>query len=51
MLAIAIRLAAETFMLKKINDPAFAAGITARQTQVLMKKFRSSLGAIPQLKH
>jgi len=32
-------------MLKKINDPAFAAGITARQTQVLTKKFRELFGS------
>jgi hypothetical protein len=45
VLAIAIRLAAETFMLQKINDSAFAAGITARQTQVLTKKFRELFGS------
>lgn len=47
VLAIATRLAAETFMLKKINDPAFAAGITARQTQVLTKKFKELFGSGP----
>jgi len=47
VLAIATRLAAETFMLKKINDPAFAAAITAKQTQVLTKKFRELFGGDP----
>lgn len=49
VLAIATRLAAETFMLQRINDPAFVAGITARQTQVLTTKFRELFGGDPAL--
>jgi len=49
VLAIATRLAAETFMLRRINDPAFAAGITAKQTQVLTSKFRELFADDPAL--
>jgi hypothetical protein len=40
VLAIAIRLAAESFMVNKINDPKFAAGIKGHQTEVLVTKFK-----------
>lgn len=41
VLAIAIRLAAERFMVTKINDPAFMAEIDTNQTPRLLKKFRN----------
>jgi hypothetical protein len=41
VLAIAIRLAAESFMIAKINDPAFVAGLVAHQTQELFVKFKT----------
>lgn len=40
VLAIAIRLAAELFMIKKISDPVFVASITSHQTQELLTRFR-----------
>ncbi len=40
VLAISIRLTAERFMVKRINDPAFVARIDANQTPKLLKKFR-----------
>jgi hypothetical protein len=40
VLAIAIRLAAEQFMVKKISDEAFVNGITADQTAVLIERFK-----------
>jgi hypothetical protein len=40
VLAIATRLAGEHFMVKKINDPAFVAGIGSNQTPQLLKKFQ-----------
>ena len=40
VLAIATRLAAEMFMLKRINDPTWAASIKDHQTQRLVTKFR-----------
>jgi hypothetical protein len=40
VLAIAIRMAAERFMIDKIKDAKFVAGITSNQTQVLIKKFK-----------
>lgn len=49
VLAIATRLAAERFMLEKIRNPEFAAGISARQTQVLTAKFRELFGGDPAL--
>lgn len=44
VLAIAIRIGAEQFMVKKINDPKFVAGIEANQTQTLLQKFRDLFG-------
>ena len=40
VLAIAIRLGAEQFMAKKINDPAFLTSIESHQTQALVTKFK-----------
>lgn len=40
VLAIAIRLVAEQFMVAKINDPAFVAEIDSNQTTRLLRKFR-----------
>lgn len=40
VLAIATRLIAEQFMVDKINDPAFVAGIGANQTVRLLKKYQ-----------
>lgn len=40
VLSIAIRLLAEKFMVSKINDPAFVAGITSNQTNELYKRYR-----------
>lgn len=40
VLAIAIRLAAEKFMVNKINDAVFVESIEANQTPKLLKKFR-----------
>jgi hypothetical protein len=40
VLAIGIRLAAEEFMVRNINDDTFVAGIHANQTQALVKKFK-----------
>ena len=45
VLAIAIRLTAERFMVTKINEPAFVAGIEANQTPRLLKRFREKVGA------
>lgn len=42
VLSIATRLAAERFMLQKINDPAFAATIDSNQMPKLLTKFRQS---------
>lgn len=39
VLAIATRLVAEQFMVDKINDPAFLAGIVSNQTARLLKKY------------
>jgi hypothetical protein len=41
VLSIAIRLAAEQFMAKKISDAAFLAGITTNQTNALLRKFEA----------
>ena len=49
VLAIATRLAAETFMLNRINDPLFAGGITKSQTQKLAEKFRQLFPSDPAL--
>jgi len=40
VLAIAIRLVAESFMAAKINDPAFVASIVSHQTQQLFARFK-----------
>lgn len=40
VLAIAIRISAEKFMVRKIDDPTFVARIKVNQTQALLKKFR-----------
>ena len=40
---MSIRLAAERFMVKRINDPAFVASIDANQTPKLLRKFRELL--------
>jgi len=40
VLSIAIRLAAERFMVNKINDPKFIVGITSNQTTELLRKFK-----------
>ena len=44
MLAVSIRLTAERFMVKRINNAAFVAGIDANQTPKLLKKFRELFG-------
>lgn len=44
VLAIAIRIDAERFMVSKINDAAFVASISSHQTQSLLKKFRELHG-------
>lgn len=53
VLSIAIRIASEKFMARKINDTAFADSITANQTTVLLKKYRelfpSDIGTIETL--
>lgn len=41
ILAIAIRLVAEQFMIDKINDPVFVAGITSNQTSALLNKYKT----------
>ncbi|CAI4031379.1 hypothetical protein DNFV4_01805 [Nitrospira tepida] len=41
VLAIAIRMIAEKFMVTKIADAKFVAGITANQTQVLIDRFKT----------
>ncbi len=43
VLSIAIRLAAEQFMIKELNDPAFVASIDANQTHKLFDRFRTTL--------
>lgn len=45
VLAMSIRLTAERYMIKRINDPAFVSGIDANQTPKLLKKFRELFGA------
>jgi hypothetical protein len=40
VLSIAIRLAAEQFMVNKISDPGFVAAISKNQTYELLKKFK-----------
>ena len=41
VLSIAIRIAAEKFMINKINNPGFTANITSHQTQALVEKFKT----------
>ena len=41
VLAVATRMAAERFMIDKINDPAFIATITANQTHVLTEQYKT----------
>jgi len=41
VLAVAIRLAAERLMIRKIQDDEFVAGIEANQTQALIRKFKT----------
>jgi hypothetical protein len=45
VLAIAIRMYAEKFMIGRINDSAFVAGIASHQTQTLVEKFKASFGS------
>jgi hypothetical protein len=40
VLAMATRIATERFMIRRIADDAFIAGLTANQTQALIKKFK-----------
>jgi hypothetical protein len=40
VLSIAVRLGAERFMVAKISDAAFVAGIDSNQTPALLTKFR-----------
>jgi hypothetical protein len=44
VLAIAIRLASEKFMVARINDAAFVNSITSDQTAVLVEKFKELFG-------
>ena len=46
VLAIAIRVSAERFMIKKIADPAFVNSISSNQTAVLLKKFIEITGTV-----
>ena len=50
VLAIAIRLAADKFMIEAIGDPAFVDAIAANQTQALLAKFISIGGAAGAIK-
>ncbi|MBX3332021.1 MAG: hypothetical protein KF722_16570, partial [Nitrospira sp.] len=45
VLSIAIRLAAERFMVEKIREPQFVASITADQTPKLLEKFKKRFGS------
>jgi hypothetical protein len=45
VLSIAIRIAAEKFMVEKISDAKFVEGISANQTPTLLKKFKELPGA------
>lgn len=44
VLSIAIRMAAEQYMVKKINDTAFLSGIKANQTPALLVKYKNLFG-------
>jgi ABC-type lipoprotein export system ATPase subunit len=48
VLSIAIRIGAEQFMVKKINDPVFLASIQSNQTQELLTKFKQLFGGDPK---
>lgn len=48
VLSIAIRIAAEQFMVQKINDPDYMKSITANQTAQLLEKYRSLAEADPE---
>lgn len=43
VLSIAIRLAAEQFMIRELNDPTFVSSINAHQTHKLFDRFRAKL--------
>ena len=45
VLAIAIRLVAEEFMVKKINDPSYVAELDSNQTPRLLTRFRETFSA------
>jgi hypothetical protein len=45
VLSLAIRLAAEQFMIGKLNDPAFVAAIDSNQTHKLFDRFRAKLAS------
>jgi hypothetical protein len=45
VLSIAIRLAAEQFMIDRLNDPTFVGTIDANQTHTLFDRFRSKLAS------
>jgi hypothetical protein len=44
VLSIAVRIAAERFMVGKVNDPAFVAAINSNQTAVLFSKYKELHG-------
>lgn len=44
VLSIAIRMAAEKFMINKINDSSFVAGISSNQTPKLLTRFKKQFG-------
>ena len=44
VLAIAIRIGAERFMIGKIDDATFVSGIKSHQTQALLTRFRALFG-------
>lgn len=45
ILSMAIRLGAEQFMIEKIHDDAFVAGIRKNQTRILLNKYEQMFGA------
>ena len=49
VLSIAVRLSAEQFMVTKIADAAFIAGIDANQTPRLLKKFKEKFPTSPAI--
>ena len=48
VLAIAIRLAAEKFMVSKLNDAAFTKSIKSNQTQALVARFKEKFPGSPE---